>query len=322
MANQDTQRPTDGHDQVAEFSVNAFATHRLATTTSESRTVVTHRLPSTSRRRYGRLANGVLFVGLTVTLLFGSVETMAAADDLANLPASLELPGLLEGGPAEWTRPERLSSTIQVMLLLTVLSLAPSVLIMTTCFIRIVVVLGLLRQAMGTQQLPPSQVITSVALFLTLLVMAPVWKQVYNEAVVPYSEQQIDLDQAWTAGVAPIRQFMSLQIERTDNSDDIWLFLEHVQIDETPEFYDDVPIEALLPAFVLSELKTAFLIGFQIYLPFLILDMVIAAVMISMGMLMLPPVLISLPFKLLLFVLVDGWHLVIGMLLESFTMYT
>jgi len=248
----------------------------------------------------------------------------AGAQEQPNTPASIELPGGLgsglSGGPRSWTSPEGLSSTIQVMLLLTVLSLAPAVLLMTTCFVRIVVVLGLLRQALGTQQLPPSQVITSMALFLTLLIMAPVWKQVYDEAIFPYTNQRIGLEEACHAGVAPIRRFMSAQIERTNNAEDVWLFLEYLPAGAAKDYqyYDDIPLEALLPAFMLSELKTAFLIGFQIYLPFLILDMVIASVLISMGMLMLPPVLISLPFKLLLFVLVDGWHLVVGMLMESF----
>ena len=240
-----------------------------------------------------------------------------------NEPLTLEVPEVLAGGPKQWTSPEGLSSTIQVMLLLTVLSLAPAVLLMTTCFVRIVVVLSLLRQAIGTQQLPPSQVITTLSLFITLLIMSPVWKQVYDEAIVPYTEKQIDLEEAWTRGVTPIRHFMAMQIERTDNAEDVYLFLDYLpEQEKTPTEYADVPLQALLPAFMLSELKTAFLIGFQIYLPFLILDMVIASVMVSMGMLMLPPVLISLPFKILLFVLVDGWHLVVKMLMESFQGFT
>jgi flagellar biosynthetic protein FliP len=205
------------------------------------------------------------------------------------------------------------------MLLLTVISLAPAILLMTTCFVRIVVVLGLLRQALGTQQLPPSQVITSIALFLSLLIMTPVWKQVYDDAIEPYTKKQITLEEAWQAGVRPVRQFMSHQIERTGNHEDVWMFYRYLpEGTPAPEYYDDVPLQVLLPAFMLSELKTAFLIGFQIYLPFLILDIVISSITISMGMLMLPPVLISLPFKLLLFVLVDGWHLVVEMLLQSF----
>ncbi len=246
----------------------------------------------------------------------------AGAQEATNQPLSIELPEGLAGGPEAWTSPQGLSSTIQVMLLLTVLSLAPAILLMTTCFVRIVVVLGFLRQAIGTQQLPPTQVITALALFLTLLIMTPVWRQVYQEAIVPYTQQQITLEEAWEAGIQPVRRFMALQIERTNNNEDVWLFLSYLPEQPEPETYDDVPLQALVPAFMLSELKTAFLIGFQIYLPFLILDMVVAGVMVSMGMLMLPPVLISLPFKVLLFVLVDGWHLVVGMLLESFQPFT
>lgn len=237
------------------------------------------------------------------------------------------------GGPQQWTSPEGLSSTLQVMLLLTVVSLAPAILLMTTSFVRILIVMGLLRQALGTQQLPPSQVITSIALFMTALLMTPVWTKVYQEAIKPYSEKQIGLDEAWQRGTQPVRRFMAEQIRRTENDDDVHLFLKYLpgEVDpETGELPDNyayfdaksderlVPLQALMPAFMLSELKTAFLIGFQIYLPFVVLDIVVASVTISMGMLMLPPVLISLPFKLLLFVLVDGWRLVVEMLLESF----
>jgi len=258
---------------------------------------------------------------LAVLVALLVVTTPALAQDGPNRPARVELPSMpsmLSGGPTVWTSPDGLTSTLQVMLLLTVISLAPAVLLMTTSFIRIIVVLGLLRQALGTQQLPPSQVITSISLFLTLAIMSPVWKQAYDEGIKPYTERRMGLEEAWTATLRPVRQFMTAQIERTGNSDDVWLFLEYMPESSTPQTYDDVPLQALLPAFMLSELKTSFLIGFQIYLPFLILDMVISSVMISMGMLMLPPVLISLPFKLLLFVLADGWHLVVGMLIQSF----
>ena len=233
----------------------------------------------------------------------------------------LQIPEWFPSGPEFWTSPEGLSSTLQVMLLLTVLSLAPAILLMTTCFVRIIVVLSLLRQALGTQQLPPSQVITSIALFMTLLIMSPIWSKVYHEAIVPYTDPNVTmtLEDAWTAGVTPVRRFMAHQIEMAGNSDDVWLFIRYLPESSQPlQTYEDVPLQALLPAFMLSELKTAFLIGFRIYLPFLILDIVIASITVSMGMLMLPPVMISLPFKLILFVLVDGWHLVVGMLMESF----
>ena len=228
---------------------------------------------------------------------------------------------LIGGGPEVWTSPQGLSSALQVMLLLTVLSLAPAILLMTTSFVRIIVVLGLLRQALGTQQLPPSQVLTSIALFMTVAIMAPVWTQVYQDAIAPYTDPttQMSLEQAWQNGAAPVRQFMSSQIEAAGNADDVRLFYAYLSpTHPMPDTYDEVPLQALLPAFMLSELKVAFLIGFNIYLPFLIVDIVVASVTMSMGMLMLPPVMISLPFKLLLFVLVDGWHLVVGMLLESF----
>ena len=266
----------------------------------------------------GRMPTLLALTGIALVVLALPV----AAQDVPNSPARIELPGALGGGPQVWTSPEGLSSTLQVMLLLTVLSLAPAVLLMTTCFVRVVIVLGLLRQALGTQTLPPSQVVTSIALFVTLAVMTPVWKEVYDQGIKPYTKHQASLEQAWDAGVAPVRRFMSMQIERTGNSDDVWLFLEHMPIKTMPQSYDDVPLQALLPAFMLSELKTSFLIGFQIYLPFLVLDMVVSSVLISMGMMMLPPVLVSLPFKLLLFVLVDGWHLTVGMLLDSFQPFT
>ncbi len=237
------------------------------------------------------------------------------------------------GSPEEWTRPDRLSSTLQVMLLLTVISLAPAVLLMTTSFVRVIVVLALLRQALGTQQAPPGQVLTSIALFVTLLLMTPIWKQSYENGIQPYTEGNLTLEEAFDAAALPIRDFMGAQIERTGNQDAAIMFLQRLPEAVDPEtgemladyvLYDRkedevlVPLAALLPAFMLSELKTAFLIGFQVYLPFVILDIVVASITISMGMLMLPPVLISLPFKLLLFVLVDGWTLVIQMLLDSF----
>lgn len=228
---------------------------------------------------------------------------------------------LISGGPDQWTSPEGLTSSLQVMLLLTVLSLAPAILLMTTCYVRIIIVLGLLRQAIGLQSLPPSQVMTSIALFMTLFVMTPVWTRVYDEAIKPYTDPEVSmsLQEAYEAGSIPIREFMSLQIDLAGNHDDVLLFYEYMDPDAPlPSSFEDVPMRVLLPAYILSELKTAFMMGFQIYLPFLIVDLVVASVTISMGMLMLPPQVVSLPFKLLLFVLVDGWHLVVKMLMASF----
>lgn len=228
---------------------------------------------------------------------------------------------VLLGGPAKWVGPKGLSSSLQILLLLTVLSMAPAVLLMTTCYVRIIVVMGLLRQALGTAQLPPSQVVTSMALFITLFVMAPVWSRVYEDSIKPYTapNSTMSMEEAWEKGVKPIREFMANQIVMADNHDDVHLFhSRYAPNSPPPKSFDDVSLTVLLPAFMLSELKTAFMMGFQIYLPFLILDIVIASVTISMGMMMLPPAMISMPFKLLLFVLVDGWHLVVGMLLDSF----
>jgi len=240
------------------------------------------------------------------------------SQSVAVTPEALKFLG---GGPEQWTSPKGLASSLQIMLLLTVLSLAPAVLLMTTCYVRIIIVLGLLRQAIGLQSLPPSQVMTSVAMFMTMFVMAPVWTRVYEDAIVPYTEQTepMSLEQAYEAGAGPIRDFMARQINVADNHEDVVLFYSYMDPDGTlPSTFDDVPIRVLLPAFILSELKTAFLMGFQIYLPFLVVDLVVASVTISMGMLMLPPAVISLPFKLLLFVLVDGWRLVVEMLMNSF----
>lgn len=260
--------------------------------------------------------------GLRNIISGGSVQDgqMTAAED--NTQRQLDsTQSFLLSGPEKWTSREGLSSSLQIVLLLTVISLAPSILLMTTCYVRIIVVLGLLRQALGTGQLPPSQVVTSIALFMTMFIMAPVWNQVYTDAIAPYTAagSQMGIDQAWTAGIAPVREFMSRQIDISGNADDIYLFFQYYAPDAPPpKYFDDVPLRVLLPAYMLSELKTSFLMGFQIFLPFLLIDLVVAAITISMGMMMLPPAMISLPFKLLLFVLIDGWHLVVEMLLASF----
>jgi flagellar biosynthesis protein FliP len=252
-----------------------------------------------------------------------------AADNAAPLPGGLAQP--LGFDMSQLTSPTGLTASLKVMLLLTVLTLAPSILIMTTCFIRFVIVLSLLRQALGTQTLPPNQVIVSLCLFLTVMVMAPVWQESYEQGVRPYTQPApgdapLDEAVAFARAAQPLRRFMAEQIDRGGNSDVVWMFLDfqrpaadspaaRTYID--PQSYEDVPLTVLVPAYMLSELKAAFVIGFQIYLPFLVIDLVISALLISMGMMMLPPVLISLPLKLLLFVLIDGWFLTVGMLLQS-----
>lgn len=280
-----------------------------------------------SKRRIAALAIAVMCLGIInlPAAAEQAEEDTAPATLLSPQPQAVVVPPdslhFIAGGPEQWTSPEGLTSSLQVILLLTVLSLAPAVLLMTTCYVRIIIVLGLLRQAIGLQSLPPSQVMTSVALFMTLFVMTPVWTRVYEDAVVPYTDPEVkmSLEEAFNAGAAPIRDFMSRQIDVADNHDDVHLFFGYLRPDgPLPSTFDEVPLRVLLPAFILSELKTAFLMGFQIYLPFLIVDLVVASVTISMGMLMLPPSVISLPFKLLLFVLVDGWRLVVQMLMDSF----
>jgi flagellar biosynthetic protein FliP len=274
----------------------------------------------TRGRQFGwTLAAVMLLAGLVVSTTRGSEP------DDTHASHTEALHDAVVHGPQSWVSPENLTSTLKVAGAMTVVSLAPAILLMTTSFVRIAIVLGLLRQALGAQQLPSNQVITSIAMFMTLLVMMPVWKDVYDDAIAPYTDAEVEMsfEQAWQRGVKPIRRFMSRQIEIANNADDVRMFCQYLpEGSPEPQTYDDVPLQVLLPAFMLSELKTAFLIGFQIYLPFLIVDLVVSSVTISLGMIMLPPMVIALPFKLMLFVLVDGWHLVVGMLLESFAPYT
>ncbi len=206
-----------------------------------------------------------------------------------------------------------LVDTIQIILLFTVLAIAPAVLVLCTCFTRIIVVLSFLRQALGTQNMPPNQLLVGFALFLTIFIMQPVGTQIYKNAIVPYTNKKVSTTEALGIIELGFRDFMNRQVRK----EDISLFYE-VSNNPLPNTIKDVPIHYLIPAFIISELKTAFQIGFLLYIPFLILDMVIASVLMAMGMMMLPPVVVSLPFKLLLFVMVDGWKLVTGSLLRSF----
>ncbi|MEL6790318.1 MAG: flagellar type III secretion system pore protein FliP [Pseudomonadota bacterium] len=204
------------------------------------------------------------------------------------------------------------SRIVQLVLLLTVLSLAPSILIMMTSFIRIVVVLSLLRTALGVQQSPPNPVIISLALFLTAFVMAPTLSVAYTDGVAPFMNEELTLEEAFPKATAPLKTFMLTQTREND----LALFFDLAEVEpETPEA---TPLHILTPAFVISELRRAFEIGFLIFIPFLVIDMVISSILMAMGMLMLPPIVISLPFKLIFFVLIDGWHMVAGSLVESF----
>jgi len=209
--------------------------------------------------------------------------------------------------------PDQTAMVLKIVALLTVLSLAPSILIMMTSFMRTVIVLSFLRQAIGTQVLPPNQLIMGLSLFLTVFIMAPVWKGIHAEALAPYLNNKISQEQALGYTESAVRKFMFKQTRGKD----LELFIK-LAGNDAPQKKADVPTYLLIPAFMISELKTAFSIGFMVYIPFLVLDMVVASVLMAMGMMMVPPVVISLPFKLILFVLVDGWQLIIGSLVKSF----
>lgn len=232
------------------------------------------------------------------------------------------LPGAGEGPSASDPDGGGFSAALNVMILLTVLTMTPAIILMCTSFVRIIVALALLRQAIGAQSVPPPQVLTAMSLMLTMLIMAPTFQRVYDEAIAPWQAGEIaNYEELWQQGSQPLRDFMFDQIEATGNWSGVYMMLNYQGVDTSePEKLTraDVSTISLIPAFMLSELKTAFLIGFRVYLPFLVIDIVIASLLISMSMMMLPPVLISLPFKLLLFVLVDGWQLVVGGLLAGF----
>ncbi len=209
--------------------------------------------------------------------------------------------------------PQQVATTLQIVFLLTVLTMAPAILIMTTSFTRFVIVLSFLRQAIGTPQAPSNQIVIGLALFLSLFVMMPVWEEVNDVALSPYLEETISQEEFLNRATIPIKRFMA----NFTREKDLALFVRIAKI-ERPKNIEDVPIWVMIPAFVISELKAAFQIGFLLYVPFLVIDMVIASILMAMGMMMMPPVMISLPFKLMLFVLVDGWHLILGSMVKSF----
>jgi len=275
----------------------------------------------TARRR--RHAASLL---LGVALICGGVRPAAAQETAttetgtSHIADPIHIPDISRLLPKATSR-ESLTSTLQIFVLLTVLTVLPSIVLMMTCFVRMLIVLVLLRQALGTQSLPPSQVLVGLALFMTLLVMAPTWQRIREQAVDPYLQGELPQLDALSLAAGELRHFMFNQIEAAGNEQDVYMMYEYAaqrSVEENERIArEEVPMTALVPAFLLSELKAAFVLGFRIYLPFLVIDMVIATVLVSMGMMMLPPVLISLPFKLLLFVLANGWHLVAGSLLAS-----
>jgi len=245
-----------------------------------------------------------LFLVLTLALiLLPAVTASAQPGPLPNI--SLNIGGNAEQGKA--------STVVQLLLILTVLSLAPAILMMVTSFTRIIIVLSLVRNALGVQQMPSNQIIIGLALFLTFFIMAPVWQQVNEEALKPYYEDRINGEEALALASTPVKNFMLKQTREKD----LALFVK-LSKEKRPEKPMDITLPVLIPAFVISELKTAFQIGFLIFLPFFIIDIVVASILLSMGMMMLPPIMISLPFKLLLFVLVDGWYLIVESLVRSF----
>jgi flagellar biosynthesis protein FliP len=212
--------------------------------------------------------------------------------------------------------PGKVAVVLEIVALLTILSLAPAILVLMTSFTRIVIVFHFLRQAMGTQQSPPNQIIIGLSLFLTFFIMTPVWQNIYQNALRPYLDEKMTYQEAFTKAQAPLRNFML----KNTREKDLALFVKASKV-KRPQTPDELSLLTLTPAFVISELKTAFIIGFILYIPFLIIDMVVASVLLSMGMMMLPPIMISLPFKLMLFVLVDGWHMIVGSMLNSFGMF-
>jgi len=273
---------------------------------------------------------------LLIALFFPTISFAQQDPPVVNAPSTLNgppnpaapnaaAPNTLPNGGAPFsitqlpdlTRRDNFSAAMQIIILLTVLSLAPAILLMMTSFTRIIIVLALLRQALGTQQLPPNQVLVGLAMFMTFLVMGKTFNRVNNEAIQPYLNGSMDQRTALTTAAVPVRDFMISQVEKAHNESDVDLFTEFAGQPRATT-WDNVGTITLIPAFMISELKTAFLLGFRVYLPFLIIDLVISTVLISMGMMMLPPALISLPFKLLLFVLVDGWRLVTMSLMGSF----
>ena len=226
--------------------------------------------------------------------------------------AALPIPRI-QIGVNQANTPAEVSQSIQILILLTILSLAPAILIMTTSFTRIIIVLSFTRTALGTNQMPPNQVMIGLALFLTFFTMWPTWSKVNDQALQPFMQGKMTQEVAFNRGMEPVRQFMFKQTRTAD----MQLFINAARLPR-PKKFQDIPSQVMIPAFIISELRTAFQMGFMIFIPFLMIDMIVASTLMSMGMMMLPPVMISLPFKILLFVMVDGWHLVVRSLLLSF----
>ncbi len=250
-------------------------------------------------------------INIVKIILISALAIILYDNSVANA-ATLPIPSI-QFGVSEAQSTKDVAVALEIVALLTILTLAPAILILMTSFTRLIIVFHFLRQAMGTQSSPPNQVIVGLALFITFFIMKPVWQDVYNNALQPYLDEKISPKEAFESAKAPIRKFMLFNTREKD----LALFV-HASKTKRPRTTDDVSLLVLIPAFVISELQTAFIIGFVIYIPFLVIDMVVASVLLSMGMMMLPPIMISLPFKLMLFVLVDGWNIIVGSMVKSF----
>ena len=278
---------------------------------------------NTSDRKRVMKKAGIIVVLLTIGILtFFSVKEVSAAnvEDTQTAGEAGQTGNNVSGalGPLEFTLNTdedegSLSATLQMLLVLTVIALAPSILIMVTSFTRIIIVLHFVRSALGTQTTPPNQVLIGLALFLTFFIMSPVFTKINTEAVEPLSRGEITQEEALEAGTVPLRTFM---IEQT-NIKDLRLFVDIAEITDI-KTRDDIPLSVIIPSFIISELRKAFIIGFLIYIPFIVIDMVVASTLMSMGMMMLPPTMIAMPFKILLFIMADGWNLIIGELVKTF----
>ena len=274
-----------------------------------------------NKKKLKKVINSLMIIGMFVLLFSVSRPAFAVAsgvdkttqDEISGQPDIDD--NTLDINISSNAGSMKLESTLQILIMLTILSLAPSILIMVTSFTRIVVVFHFLRTALGTQTTPPNQVIVGLALFITIAIMSPVFTEVNTKAIKPYTAGKIKQEQAIEKGLSPLREFMLKQTREKDLK--LLMDLNKKSADDIKD-YDDIPITIVIPAFIISELRAAFIIGFLIYLPFIVIDMVVASTLMSMGMMMLPPTTISLPFKLLLFVLADGWNLVIGQLVNSF----
>lgn len=257
-----------------------------------------------------KMNKSFIVITLLFLLLFAPLFNTAVLAQGFNLP---DISFEISNNDQEANEGEDLVLSLRILLLLTVLSLAPAIIVLFTSFTRIIIVFSILKRALSLNNMPPNQVLIGIAIFLTIFIMAPVMQGINQDALQPYLDQEISLERAYENTVTPVRDFMFRQVDEASLS----LFAEMAEI-ERPENRSDLPTYVLIPAFLINEIKIAFQIGFLLYIPFLMIDMIVASILMSMGMMMLPPVIISLPFKILLFVLADGWHLLIGSLVETF----